>query len=69
MTPKQKAEHIINECAFYTNSLYNARQCALIVANQMIEFFWKTHRNEPEFRYWKDVEFEIKMMGTTNNDL
>jgi hypothetical protein len=67
MTPKDKAEDLI--VSFFRiqdeqqeTTWVQAKQCALIAVDEMIEAFWKTHKNEEEFRYWQEVKQEIQAL-------
>ena len=40
-------------------NLYEAKQCALITVNKIIEILWHTYKNENEYRYWQEVKQEI----------
>ena len=40
-------------------NLYEAKQCALITVNKIIEILWHTYKNENEYRYWQEVKKEI----------
>lgn len=40
----------------------NAKQCALICANEMIDVLWHTHINPDEFNYWQEVKTEIEKL-------
>ena len=78
-TPKEQAEELVesfieftsNEAiredgSFYSNrmKLWNAKQCAMIAINKIIEaidFDWMEVQNlESEHRYWDAVKREVK---------
>jgi hypothetical protein len=40
-------------------NLSEAKQCALITVNKIIEILWHTYKNENEYRYWQEVKQEI----------
>ena len=61
MTPKEKAEELVNKYKFteisnYT-SMFEVKQCALIVVDEILDLFLEESRHT---RYWKDVIKEIK---------
>lgn len=65
MTPKDKAQELVDkydETLTYLESKATAKKCALIAVDEMIEAFWKTHKNEEEFRYWQVVKQEIQAL-------
>jgi hypothetical protein len=59
MTPKEKATELVNKHFDYveawsaSNQLENAKQCALITVNEIIEYIILSE-------YWVEVETEIK---------
>ena len=59
MTPKEKATELVNKHFDYveawsvSNQLENAKQCALITVNEIIEYIIISE-------YWVEVETEIK---------
>jgi hypothetical protein len=42
--------------------LREAKQCALICADEIIEILWHTCKNENEYRYWIEVKQEIQKL-------
>ncbi len=79
MTPKQKAQKLVDE---YLNASFNckdcdmpfcdvpctmlnlseAKECALICVDEIIEILWHTCKNENEYRYWLEVKEEIQKL-------
>jgi hypothetical protein len=59
MTPKEKAKELVNKHFDYveawsvSNQIENAKQCALITVNEIIEYIILSE-------YWVEVETEIK---------
>jgi hypothetical protein len=59
MTPQEKATELVNKHFDYveawsaSNQLENAKQCALITVNEIIEYIILSE-------YWVEVETEIK---------
>jgi len=43
-------------------NLSEAKECALIAVNQIIEILWHTCKNENEYRYWLEVKEEIQKL-------
>jgi hypothetical protein len=69
MTPKEKAQELVEK--YYelfsvklenTICIYEAKHCALIAVDEIIEVLWKTNPNETEYMYWLDVNWEIKKL-------
>ncbi len=78
MTPKEKAEELINKFKnyAYTNvfsyreesNLHNSKQCALIAANEMLEeldhlAFDDFDYGTSKMMYWVEVKREIEKIG------
>jgi hypothetical protein len=40
----------------------DAKQCALIAVDEIIEILWHTHKNEIEYRYYKEIKQEIEKL-------
>jgi hypothetical protein len=60
MTPKQKAEELINKMYYTQSSPTNwmvAKQCALIAVDEVME---RTLWDKGEQRFWKEVKQEIE---------
>jgi hypothetical protein len=63
MTPKEKAEELVNKYKFteipnYT-SMLEVKQCALIAVDEILDLFLEESRHT---RYWEDVIKEIKKL-------
>lgn len=70
MTAKEKAQELMEKFSFVhtedglgvldrdlTNN--DRKQCALVVANEMLETLWDLDKNEVENNYWQKVKEEI----------
>jgi hypothetical protein len=73
MTPKEKAEELVIDkygsnypiiCKMSSRNMYRseAKQCALIAVDEIINLLWYTHKNETEYRYWQEVKQEIQAL-------
>jgi hypothetical protein len=40
-------------------NLTEAKECALIAVNKIIEILWHTYKNENEYKHWQEVKKEI----------
>jgi hypothetical protein len=67
MTPKEKAEELVNEFYNYTmdviilsKSLECSKQCALITINQMIEAVYDL--DDDSVDYYREVKYEIEKL-------
>jgi hypothetical protein len=60
MKPKEKARFLYMKFCNYNSE--NPKEIALHICDELIEFFWKTHKNEFEFRYWQQVKQEIQVL-------
>ena len=66
MTPKEKAQELVNKHFDYveawseSNQLENAKQCALITANETILYLNEIMLPNPFKQYWNEVKTEIK---------
>lgn len=72
MTPKEKAERLINRMYVYTSDFSNngAKQCALIVVEEALkitapdcdrhELYYQKLEPEQTRKYWEEVESEIE---------
>ena len=64
MTAKQKANELVDRYVEYVEAyssqgqIENAKICALILVNEMIEVTYAETR--PTYEYWLDVKGEIK---------
>jgi hypothetical protein len=68
--PQEKAKELVSK---YYNlesegdkggwmTLNDAKQCALIAVNEIIDLLWHTYKNETEYRYWTEVKKEIELL-------
>lgn len=65
MTPKEKAEELVNKFlqyadTFHNGNMYNAKQCALIAVDEILNitlFYF-----EDEKKYWQQVKQEIEKL-------
>jgi hypothetical protein len=75
MEAKEKAKELVREFKKYAyypktkdDELFvkeineNAKQCALIAVDEIIDLLWHTHKNETEYRYWTKVKQEIEKL-------
>jgi hypothetical protein len=70
MTPKEKAEELVDK--FYPratsyasdrkNQIENAKECALIAVDEILNVLWHTHKNEEVWRYYLEVKQEIEKL-------
>jgi hypothetical protein len=60
MTPKEKAEELVDKFSFSCRECDNSKQCAMIAVDEIIEVLWKTNKNETEYRHWQQVKKEIE---------
>jgi hypothetical protein len=71
MTPKEKAEELVhkfkkysyypttNDDVLFVNQLnYNAKQCALIAVDQILEIIYSDY----DWQYWYEVKQEIEKL-------
>jgi hypothetical protein len=38
----------------------DAKKCALIAVQEILEILWHTHKNASEYEYWQEVKKEIE---------
>jgi len=68
MTPKEKAKELFDKYFEATNNYYQAKQCALIAVDELIEshlLLTTTHEAKPSIRcktYWQEVKKEIEAL-------
>ena len=72
MTPKEKAKELVYEFLMYVESdfidsnseINNAKQCALIAVNQVIESHYKllSGVNPSVYNFWQEVKQEIEKL-------
>ena len=65
MKPKEKADEIFKKMYQYqwrqdTIEERNAKQCALIAVDEILEILWHTHKNADEYKYYQEVKKEIE---------
>jgi hypothetical protein len=66
MTPKEKAEELINKFSQTNGNSFFAKECALIAVDELIKshlLLTTTHDKEPSIRcktYWQEVKQEIE---------
>lgn len=62
MTPKEKAKELVDKMLnqqSYSEELYDAKQCALIAVDELIQWFTGSGIVGSS-AYWKEVKQEIK---------
>jgi hypothetical protein len=62
MTPKEKAEELVDlYYPIFTHSMamFDAKKCALIAVNLLMEEAYRQHDYEGFKAYWKEVKQEI----------
>ena len=72
MTPKEKAKELVDkfieptmefdELDGYVEDKDNAKQCALIAVNLLMEEAYRQHDYEGFIAYWKEVKQEIEKL-------
>ena len=64
ITPKEKAKELVDKMklCLFSDGDYDAKQCALIAVDEIIEILWHTHKNEIEYRYFQEVKQEIELL-------
>jgi hypothetical protein len=73
MTPKEKAEELINKFIPHTKVFHevlgwedyidSAKQCALVAVDELIKIHYlltTTHDTSPSINYWNDVKQELE---------
>ena len=73
MTPKEKAEELINKFIPHTKVFHevlgwedyidSAKQCALVAVDELIKIYYlltTTHDTSPSINYWNDVKQELE---------
>ncbi len=66
MTPKDKAEQLVDlYYPIFTHSMvmFDAKKCALIAVNLLMEEAYRQHDYEGFISYWKEVKQEIENYG------
>jgi hypothetical protein len=65
MTPKEKAEELVDlYYPIFTHSMamFDAKKCALIAVNLLMEEAYRQHDYEGFISYWKEVKQEIQKL-------
>jgi len=69
MTPKEKARELIHKFAKPIDAIHKypmcyetSKQCALIAVDEIMKVLRFTHKNESEYRYWKEVKQEMEKL-------
>jgi hypothetical protein len=64
MTPKEKAEQLINKFFFDTmlDELEDAKDCALIAVDEIKEFMSPMVHSKQAYDYWEEVKQEIEKL-------
>lgn len=63
MTPKEKAQELINKMLLYSEFIYDAQKNALIAVNEIlsIKLLWY-QKDTKELDYWNEVKKEIEQL-------
>ena len=75
MTPKEKADELINKFIPHTKVFHevlgwedyidSAKQCALVAVDELIKIHYlltTTHDTSPSINYWQEVKQEIEKL-------
>jgi hypothetical protein len=62
MTPKEKAEELFDKYFEVTNNYYQAKECALIAIDEIMNVIIGSYDYELEKIYWQDVKNEIEKL-------
>jgi hypothetical protein len=65
MTPKDKAEQLVDlYYPIFTHSMamFDAKKCALIAVDLLMEEAYRQHDYEGFISYWKEVKHEIEKL-------
>lgn len=69
MTPKEKAKELVDkfyDFVYYGNAKYDAKECALIAADEILKENLEELLDEPEtvvrYIYWQEVKKEIQAL-------
>lgn len=60
MTPKEKAEELIEKFTFSCRECDNGKQCALIAVDEILNEYWSHDTNRRD--WWEEVKQEIKKL-------
>ena len=63
MTPKEKAKELFDKYFEVTNNYYQAKECALIAVDEILETTkvkWATQRkfSNGEYKFWKGIAYK-----------
>ena len=64
MTPKEKAEQLLNRFYFDTtlNELEASKECALIAVDEILFIVSNYNDTQAEVSYWQEVKLEIEKL-------
>jgi hypothetical protein len=64
MTPKEKAQELINKFYFDTSltDIEEVKECAIIVVNEIIDFMSPYVNNKETYDFWDKVKLEIQKL-------
>jgi hypothetical protein len=64
MTPKEKAQELINKFYFDTslNDIDEAKDCSIIAVNEIIDFMSPYVNNKETYDFWDKVKQEIQKL-------
>ena len=69
MTPKEKAEELVDRYSAWCRdwdvekyAMYNAKQCALIAVDEMINYLISNEITGTLMSYWQEVKQEIEKL-------
>jgi hypothetical protein len=61
MTPKEKAKELFEKMYFETTTKYDAKQCALIAVNEIIDSLTiKNYAQADKYEFWNEVKQDIE---------
>ena len=61
MTPKEKAKELINKyLQVYDGRVIQAKQCALLAVDEILEIFEDTNGCDYRLEYWQEVKQELE---------
>ena len=61
MTPKEKAKELINKyLQVYDGRVIQAKQCALLAVDEILEIFEDTNGCYYRLEYWQEVKQELE---------
>ena len=63
MTPKEKANDLIVQYQINSTLLYSqAKQCALIAIDEILNYDNQFIQTEEQFNYWKEIKQELEQL-------